>query len=140
MDAFGRELNARLPLACAKLELFDFAFDDALLAAVYEEHRGRCYTDTLTFPDLLRLVRDCLLQHAGSGHRLFVELERGGREPVDESNFYRKLARTPVAVSRALLRRCTARLTGLMPAPAALLPGCFEPFEVVVIDGKKVKN
>ena len=140
MDAFDRELNDRLPLASATLELFDFAFDDALLAAVYAEHRGRCYTDTLTFPDLLRLVRDCLLQHGGSGHRLFVELERDGREPVDESNFYRKLARTPVAVSRALLRRCTARLTDLMPVPAALLPGCFEPLEVVVIDGKKVKN
>jgi hypothetical protein len=140
MDAFDRQLKSRLPLACATLELFDFAFDDALLAAVYEQHRGRCYTDTLTFPDLLRLVRDCLLQHAGSAHKLFVELERDGREPVDESNFYRKLARTPVAVSRALLRQCTARLTELMPVPAVLLPGCFEDLEVVVVDGKKVKR
>ena len=51
MDAFERQLKERLPLACATLELFDFAFDDALLAAVYDGHRGRCYTDTLTFPD-----------------------------------------------------------------------------------------
>ena len=33
MDAFGRELNDRLPLACATLELFDFAFDDEDLTA-----------------------------------------------------------------------------------------------------------
>ena len=140
MDAFDRELKDRLPLACATLELFDFAFDGALLAGVYDEHRGRCYTDTLSFPELLRLVRDSLLQYAGSAHKLFVELERDQREPVDESNFYRKLSRTPVEVSRALLRQCTARLTELMPVPAVLLPGCFEGFEVVVIDGKKVKR
>jgi len=140
MDAFDEQLKDRLPLACATLELFDFAFDEALLAEVYQRNRGRCYTDILTFPRLLALVRDCLLQHAGSGHRLFSELEREAQEPVDESNFYRKLARMPVAVSRALLRQCTARLTELMPLPAVLLPGCFECFEAVVIDGKKIKN
>jgi len=140
MDAFDRQLKDRLPLACATLELFDFAFDDALLRDVYQQHRGRCYTDTLTFGHLLSLVRDCLLQHRGSGHRLFMELERDGSGPVDESNFYRKLARMPVAVSRALLRQCTQRLMELLPAPAVLLPGCFEPLEAVVIDGKKIKN
>jgi hypothetical protein len=141
MDAFPAQLLDRIPLARATLELFDFAFDERLLAGLYGEHRGRCYTDALSFPTLLRLVRDALLQHRGSGHRLFVELERDGAEPVDESNFYRKLARMPVAVSRALLRGCTARLRGLMPPrPAVLLPGCFEEFEAVVIDGKKIKR
>ena len=146
MDAFNRQLRDRIPLALATLELFDFAFDDVMLDALYERHRGRCYTDTLTFPDLLRLVRDCLLQHGGSGRRLYTQLQRGDDDddgplaPVDESNFYRKLARMPVAASRALLRQCTARLMGLSPLPAVLLPGCVEAFEVVVIDGKKVKN
>jgi len=144
-DAFQRQLNDRIPLAMATLELFDFAFDEAMLEALYERHRGRCYTDTLTFPDLLRLVRDCLLQHGGSGRRLFTELGRRRRDdaepPVDRSNFYRKLSRMPVAASRALLRTCTARLAEVMPPlPAVLLPGCFDDFDVVVIDGKKVKN
>lgn len=137
--AFDSELKDRLPLACATLELFDYAFDDGLLGRIYDEHRGRCYTDRLTFPALLRLVRDAPLQHGGSGHRLFVELERDGGEPADESNFYRKLARMPVGVSRALLRECTGRLAAVMPAPAErLLPACFEGLEVVVVDGKKV--
>lgn len=140
-STFDSELKDRLPLACATLELFDYAFDDDLLGRIYDEHRGRCYTDRLTFPALLRLVRDALLQHQGSGHRLFVELERGEDEPVDESNFYRKLARMPVEVSRALLRQCTGRLHAVMPiSTERLLPGCFEEFEVVVVDGKKVKN
>jgi hypothetical protein len=140
MDAFDQQLKQRLPLAAATLELFDFAFDEQLLGEIYQQHRGRCYTDCLTFPKLLSLVRDCLLQHAGSGHRLFMELKRDGAEPVDESNFYRKLAKMPVAVSRALLRECTVRLMQLAPLPAVLLPGCFENFEPVVIDGKKIKN
>ena len=53
-----------------------------------------------------------------------------------------------MALSRALLRECTRRLTGLMPAradadaaaAAAALPGCFDGFEVVLGDGKKIRN
>src|SRR5438552_6620420 len=140
MDAFDEQLKDRLPLACATLELFDFVFDQPMLAEIYQRHRGRCYEDELRFTELLSLVRDALLQHQGSGHRLFLELERDQSQPVDESNFYRKLSRMPVAVSRALLRQCSARLNELMPVGAVLLPGCFEPFAAVVIDGKKIKR
>lgn len=140
MDAFEQELKDRLPLACATLELFDFVFDDQLLQRVFHRHRQRCYEDVLSFPGLVSLLRDALLQHGGSGHRLFLELERDGREPVDESNFYRKLSRLPVELSRALLLECSARLVQLLPQPAALLPGCFESFCAVVIDGKKIKK
>lgn len=142
MDAFDRQLKSRLPLAAASLELFDFAFDDSLVEGIYDQHRGRCYEDVLSFPQLLSLVRDCLLQHQGSGHRLFQELERQKQEPVNESNFYRKLARMPVDVSRALLQRCTVRLMQVAAATprTVLLSGCFDGFEAVVIDGKKIKN
>lgn len=140
MDAFEQQLKDRLPLACATLELFDFAFDDQVLSEIFQRHRQRCYQDVLSFPQLMSLLRDALLQHGGSGHRLFLELERDGRAPVDESNFYRKLSRLPVELSRALLRECSARLVQLMPQPATLLPGCFESFCAVVIDGKKIKK
>jgi hypothetical protein len=141
MDAFERELSDRLPLAAAVLETFRFAFDERQIQQLYDQHRGRSYTAVLRFPCFLAMVRDALLQHGGSGHRLCTEQQRAGTLPVDESSFYRKLANMPVAVSRALLRQCTGQLTQLLPTPAAnLLPACFESFEVVVIDGKKVKN
>jgi hypothetical protein len=140
MDAFDAELLRRSPLAAATLEMCDFVFDDALLDAIYQQHRGHCYEDVLTFPTLLGLVREALLRHDGSGHRMFVELERDDAEPVNESNFYRKLARTPVAVSRALLCQGSARLSALLPADAATLPACFEGFAVIACDGKKIKN
>ena len=141
MDAFERELMRRSPLAACVLEVSDYVFDEQLLASIWERHRGRCYEDVLRFDDFLRLMRDALVHHGGSAHRLFVGLERRGAGPVDESNFYRKLARTPVGLSRALLRECTGRLAGLMPDGArAVLPGCFDAFEVIVGDGKKIKN
>jgi len=147
VNAFEQELMRRSPLAGCVLEISDYIFDDRLLSSIWEGHRGRCYEDVLRFEDFLRLMRDALVRHGGSAHQLFVELERDGAEPVDESNFYRKLARTPVELSRALLRECTGRLAGLMPAGAATgpelpaeLPVCFDGFEVIVGDGKKIRN
>lgn len=140
MDAFERELMRRSPLAACVLEVSDFIFDDRLLESIWEGHRGRCYEDVLGFEDFLRLLRDALVHHGGSAHPLFVELERDDAHPVDESNFYRKLARTPVGLSRALLRECTARLAELMPGDVVGLAGCFDGFAVIVGDGKKVKN
>jgi hypothetical protein len=154
MGAFEQELMRRSPLAGCVLEVSDYLFGDRLLSSIWEGHRGRCYEDVLKFDDFLRLMRDALVRHGGSAHQLFVELERDGTQPVDESNFYRKLARTPVGLSRALLRECTARLAGLMPAAgaagaaaagaagaaAAELPGCFDGFEVIVGDGKAIRN
>jgi hypothetical protein len=152
MDAFEAELMRRSPLAACVLELSDFVFDDDLLKAVWDAHRGRCYQDVLKFGDFLRLMRDALVRHGGSAHRLFVGLERRDAAPVDESNFYRKLARTPVALSRALLREGAARLATVMPSSSSssssslssssgvTLPACFDAFAVIVGDGKKVKN
>jgi len=140
MDAFERELMRRSPLAACVLEACDFVFDEAWLGSLWQTHRGRCYEDVLSFEAFLRLMRDALLRHGGSAHQLFLRLERAGSEPVDESNFYRKLARTPAPLSRALLREGTRRLAELMPGPAATLPACFDGFAVVIGDGKKIRN
>src|SRR5712672_2259934 len=140
MDAFTRELMERSPLAGSVLELFDFVFDEQLLGSIWQQHRGRCYEDVLKFPDFLRLVRDALLSHGGSAHSLFVQLEQDEAHPIDESNFYRKLARTPVQISRGLLRDCTRRLQELMPVDAAASPPCFSAYRLVIGDGKKIKN
>jgi hypothetical protein len=133
----------RSPLAAVVLETCDFIFDDTFLRSTWDRHRGRCYEDVLTFEDFVRLMRDALVRHGGSAHQLFVELERDDQEPCDESNFYRKLARTPVELSRALLRDGTQRLRQLLPEsaePVVKLPACFDRYTVVVGDGKKIKD
>ena len=140
MNAFDRELMRRSPLAACVLEVSDFIFADELLKSIWDSHRGRCYEDVLGFGDFLRMMRDALVRHGGSAHKLFVELERQQANVVDESNFYRKLARTPVELSRALLRECTQRLSQLMPGPLVRFPCCFDGFELIIADGKKIKN
>jgi hypothetical protein len=140
MNAFEQELMRRSPLAATVLEISDFIFDPEWLDSVYTAHRGRCYEDKLEFGQFLHLMRDALVRHRGSAHQLFVELESAEAEPVDESNFYRKLARMPVPLSRALLRDGTQRLSELMPSNLVTLPACFDGYEVIAGDGKKIKN
>jgi hypothetical protein len=140
MNSFESELMRRSPLAGCVLELSDHVFNPGLLAEIYDQHRGRCYEDVLSFDSFLVLMRDALVRYGGSAHKLFVELENTGDHPVDESNFYRKLGRMPVPVSRALLREGSKRLAELMPGPASVLPKCFDGFEVVIGDGKKIKD
>jgi hypothetical protein len=140
MDAFKSELMRRSPLAACALEVCDFIFDDQLLDSIWDQHRGRCYQDVLRFGDLLRMMRDALIRHEGSAHRLYLGLEKRQAQVVDESNFYRKLAHTPVEISRTLLSGCTRRLRELMPGEGVKLPECFDGFEVLAADGKKIKN
>ena len=118
------------------LELSDHLFDAATLDSIYEQNRGRCYQDKLTFSDFLTLTRDSLIHQGGSAHRLFLDLEKTQSQPVDESNFYRKLSKMPEKVSQALLSNGTAKLMEVMPGPAVTLARCFDGFEVIVGDGK----
>src|SRR5204863_3070106 len=114
MDAFERELMRRSPLAACVLEVSDYLFDDEVLLSLWERHRGRCYEDVLSFEDFLRLMRDALVRHGGSAHALFVELERDGTQPGDESNLHGKLGGIPRGLSCARLHevlpyRCMCR-------------------------------
>jgi hypothetical protein len=140
MDAFERELMRRSPLAACVLEACDFVFDDQTLNSIWDAHRGRCYEDVLKFSDFLRLMRDALLRHGGSAHKLFVQLESRKTHPVDESNFYRKLAHMPVELSRALLCQGAQRIGQLLPEVLVKLPSCFDGFEVIAGDGKAIKK
>lgn len=144
MDGFDAQLLARLPLAQGMIELFDHVLDDALCDEVFNAHRGRCYEDALTFPTLVRVVRDALVLHGGSANRAIgdaVDADRLGAAP---SGVYRKLANLPPALSQALLRRGTARLAALAAADDGAarraLAACFDDLDVVVIDGKQLKK
>ena len=142
MGAFEMELLRRSPLAACVLEISDYLFEPQMLDWIWERYRGRCYEGVLGFEQFLQLTRDALVRHGGSAHQLFLDLERDDEHPVDESNFYRKLSNMPVELSRGLLRQSTARLRGLLPpdADACQLPRCFDGFELIAGDGKKIKR
>lgn len=147
MDGFQVELLGRLPLAQAALKVFDFVFDPATLNALFEEHRGRCYERELAFDTLVRLVRDALVLHDGSGRRSFEAADEADALPVAYQNAYAKLGRLPLGVSTALLADGAARMGALLPdgtgstdADAVELPPSLASLELIPIDGKKIKN
>ena len=142
MDGFDAQLLARLPLAQGMIELFDHVLDDDLCGEVFDAHRGRCYEDELTFPILLRVIRDALVLHGGSANRAIGDAVDAGRLECAASGVYRKLSNLPPALSQALLSRGTARLTPLAAAAGAsrTLAACFDDLDVIVIDGKQLKK
>jgi Transposase DDE domain len=141
MEGFDLELLKRLPLAEAAWTLFRYAADDAVLMRAFEEHRGRAYSSQLRFSTLVDLVCDALVVHAGSGRQSFAEGREEGTLTVTDQAAYGKLRRTPVAVSEAVLSEVGARLRDVVPPGASsTLPACFADYQLVVIDGKKVKQ
>src|SRR5438067_2144500 len=141
MDGFDAQLLARLPLAQGMIELFDHVLDDDLCGEVFATHRGRCYEDELTFPTLVRVIRDALVLHGGSANRAIGDAVDAGRLGAAPSGVYRKLSNLPPALSQALLRRGTTRLAALTATAAArVLAACFDDLDVIVIDGKQLKK
>ena len=130
-----------LPYALETLHRLPLA-DDDFLDQLFEEHRGRCYRDVLSFSQLTHVLADALTQHHGSGRqaiRLASEQQRLDSQP---RAVYRKLGRLPLALSQAFLSACVARLRPLFPAAACRhsLPVSLSHFTVTVIDGKVLKD
>ncbi len=98
MDATGTaELVAALPLAEAALRLLQQVTDPELLNQLFDEHRGRGYESVLTFPQMVQLIGDTLLeaggQRVGSGHRIFARALEAGELPTTIAAVYGKLGR-----------------------------------------------
>jgi len=143
MEVTARDLLARMPLAEAVLTLWRWVADSAVLDQTFNEHRGRSYEKILTFPFLVYLVRDALLEFNGSGRRTIEKAEEGGQLETSFRAVYGKLQRLPIPVSMALLANCTARLRAIYPeAPQAKtpLPESLNDYQIEIFDGKAIKR
>lgn len=134
------DLMNRLPFATAVLKVLDVVSPPAVLQRLWDQHRGRCYQDVLSFGALVGILRDALVFKDNTVHRQFVQMEAAGEQPADESNFYRKLSRMPEPVSLALLAHSGNAVAALMPAVKHNLPESLSTLEVVGIDGKTIKH
>lgn len=141
MDDFEREACRRLPLAEAAFRLLDFALRDEFLTQVFDRHRGACYEKIITFPVLVQLIADALLEHRGSGHQSFTRAQENGTLEASIVAAYGKLSRVPIALSCGLLADATPRLLELLPKPATVaVPPSLRAFGVIALDGKKIKH
>ena len=130
----------KVPLAHAALTMFGFCLQKPFLDNLYEEHRGLCYQDVLSFPCLVQVLSDALLQFRGSGRAALDHAQRSGTLEGKPRAFYDKLKRAPLSLSVALVRETCPSMVGLLPSGEDPLPACFAAFEVGVLDGKKLKN
>lgn len=141
MDPLARTVLDRLPLAEAVLLLFRWVADEPFLADLFERGRGRCYEKLLTFPNLVQLLADALLEHHGSARPVFEPAHATGELPVSLQAAYKKLGRLPVAVSQDFLAATTVRLQSVLPVVSAVsLPACLQHLPVTVLDGQASKR
>ena len=140
MDGWQTKVMERLPLADAVLQAWRFVIDEAFLAQMFERYRGRSYTQALSFESIVHLTGEALLEHAGSGHRAIQSAERRAQLEASAEAFYGKLRRLPPALSHGFLCDCTGRMRELLPPSESPLPKSLDHFEVLAIDGKKIKH
>jgi len=139
---FALQVLERLPLAEAFYQLWAFLATDSVLEPLFDQYRGRCYQDQLTFAELVAVLADALTRYHGSGHRAFTQAARRQQLPCQPRAVYGKLARLPLPLAEALLADLTARLRPLFPAGLYRtdLPASLAGLAVVVVDGKKIKQ
>lgn len=139
---FAAEVLRRLPLAEAFYTVWGYLASDALLADLFDRHRGRCYQDQLTFAELVRVLADALTRYQGRGRGAILDAVARNQISCQARAVYGKLARLPLPLAEAFLTTLTQRLRPLLPATArpAALPASLGGLAVVVIDGKKIKR
>lgn len=141
-DDFVRQVAQRLPLAEAALRLFDWVGRPEFLDQVFAEHRGRSYEAIISFPLLVQLTADALLEHQGSGRQSFQRAEEDGALEATLRAVYGKLGRVPLSLSMGLLRQTAARLNQVYPAAVAgsQVPASLRKLAVLFHDGKTIKH
>src|SRR4051812_23488899 len=141
MDRLARDVIAQLPLAEAVLLVWSHLADETFLRDLFEDHRGRCYQKVLTFPVLVSLIADALLEHGGSGRQSFERAAEEGQLQASIQAAYGKLGRLPIPLSEALLaygaERLRALLPGTMPSP---VPVSLRGLSAVALEGRAIKR
>jgi hypothetical protein len=139
---FAVETVARLPLAEGFYQVWAFIAPDDFLQSLFDDHRGRCYDDTLTFPEILLVLADAVTRYHGSGNRAITKAIQRQQLSVKARAVYGKLARLPLPLAEALLSGLTARLRPLFPRGLFRtdIPVTLRGLNLAVLDGKKIKR
>jgi hypothetical protein len=138
-----REVLTRLPLAEATLQLWAWVADDQHLDDLFRRLRGRQYTKELTFPVVVRLTADALLQYRGSGRKSFLRGQEDGLLDTSRQSVYGKLGGIALPLSEAFLTEGTQRLRQLLPDDTSAdmsIPSSLQGFDIYLVDGKIIKR
>lgn len=137
MDGFTKEVLDRLPLAEGTLSLLSWVLEPEFLGSVFEEFRGRSYEAELSFPTMVGVIQDALLEHDGSAHQAMI---RSDELEVSIQAAYGKLRRVPISLSCGFFGCTSDRLREVFPTGAGTsLAASLRAFDVQAVDGKKIK-
>jgi hypothetical protein len=142
VSGFCRQVIDGLPLAEAALSLWSFVMEPEFLVRVFEEHRGRSFSDVVTFPVFVELMADALLHRQGSGRQAFSRAREHNALPACVEAVYGKLRRVPLTLSQGFFEQTTERLRAIRPDEmiAHTMPSSLDEFTIVIVDGKILKN
>ena len=141
MDGFTKEVLERLPLADGVLSLLSWVFESDFFGGVFDQFRGRSYESEITFPAMVSLVQDALLEHQGSAHQAIVQTQEREELEASMQTVYGKLRRIPSGRSLGFPARSSDRLREVFPEGAATtLPASLRAVDVYAVDGKKIKK
>ena len=139
---FATELLQRLPLAEAFYTVWAHLATPDRLDQLFHLHRGRCYHDQLSFPELVSVLAEAVTHYQGSGLRAIEQALKQQRLSTQTRAVYGKLGRLPLPLAEAFLAHLTAQLRPLFPTGLyrSELPNSLADLSVVVVDGKKIKR
>src|SRR5258707_72375 len=89
-DPFDLRVLAELPLAESFYVLWGYLATDKVLEELFDRHRGRCYKDQLSFPELVTVLADALTRYKGSGNRAIIKALERNQLSVKERAPYSK--------------------------------------------------
>src|SRR5260370_675602 len=136
------DVLARLPLAEAFYSLWRYLAAEEVLQPLFQQYRGDCHEQQLSFTELVHVVADALTRYHGSGRQAILAALQEQRLSTQQRAVYGKLSRLPLPLAEALLAELTGRLRPLFPPGMRRteLPASLAALTVVVVDGKKIKR
>jgi hypothetical protein len=141
MDCPSEEILSRLPLAEGVLWLWRWITRDERMETVWETHRGRCYKKSISFPVIVQLVADAVMQFDGSGRRSFEHAREENVLDATVQAAYGKLRRLPIPLSQGFLSQGAADLLEVFPSNKRReLPASLAAMTLMILDGKAVKR
>jgi len=141
MECPSKEVLELMPLAEAVMLLWSSITEPERLQTIWNDHLGRCYDDVITFPIMVHLIAESLLQYGGSGRRSLEKNIENGILTATVQAAFQKLGRLPISVSQAFLEECSASLNdAFSPWSRWVGPKSLQEFEIAIFDGKAIKN
>lgn len=140
-DEFSVEAIRRVPVAEGVLATLAVLFCEERIAALFERNRGSSYEDDLSFHSVVQLMYSAVIEHNAVGSQAFKAARSADKLTVSDQAAYGKIRRIRQSLSNALVCESMEPLMEMFPdSVKTRVPLCFNEYNVLGMDGKKLKD